>query len=56
MVKLTDPKAGRKRRTAKPRCVRVPGYACPVHGSPVYLASGLLFCPGCLRYVPTRRK
>jgi len=54
MVKLNDPRPRRKHRPA--RCVRVPGFVCPVHGGPVYLAGKLLFCPGCLRYVPTTRR
>ena len=45
-----------RRKKPHPRCVKVSGFCCPVHGGPVYLAGKLLFCPGCLRYVPTTRR
>ena len=58
MVMLARPRDGKQppRRKRPPRCVRVPGFCCPLHGGPVYLTGKLLFCPGCLRYVPTTRK
>jgi hypothetical protein len=48
-VKLTRP----RRQVKVFRCVKVKGALCPVHGKPVLLAAGHLFCRACLAARPT---